>query len=359
MIILYKNLASLRMYATPVDFTVWLSDDQRTLRCELGQPEDSAMQLSPLMFGYVTAEYNGVERNFEYTDGKYYATFDYANGIQTLKLYCDASSPSQKIYYNDVYYGYSFPVSWGDPSRAPRCSFAPSAVYEDYGNRLTWQFESPAGDFCAAVGLWYYEEDERGNFVRTQLISGKYTRNSYTHTLPAGKSGKRCYYRLSFGSYASAGDAMENYLIYGEVQTEVFTIGATAKYPAAPAWISCTNPVAGGSVKISWSAVADEFNEVTAYTLARKYGGGNWVTLYEGSSTSFPADRIPLDATSVVYRVRSVDAEGDCSEWKVGDVMTVIQSNLYVKHQGRVYPSSGVVVGGMGTASSVVYVGGV
>lgn len=354
MTILYKTLKELRIYLTQVDFYVTLVGN--TLIGRFKYPDGSSASLS-VMYNYLKISYNGETKEFSGSAGDVKVEFPYAEGIKSLTILCSAPAPAQKIYYDGVYYGNSFPVSWSGPAEEPVCVFAPVSIHEDYGNRLTWSFTSSVGNPCAAVELWYYEKNaEDSKYTGTKLISGKYSQTTYVHTIPAGEAGKLCYYRLGYCSYASA-DA-ENYLTYGETVTEVFTIGDTQKYPAAPPSITYNKPAAGGNVKVVWEKAEDSFNDISEYTLERRLGNGNWTLVYQGSSTSF-MDKLSanLSAETVTYRVRSVDTEGDVSDWLYGETLAVIKSNLYVMYNGEVRPAAQVYVGGVGAVGAMAYVG--
>lgn len=355
--ILYKNLKDLRIYHSSVDLYVMLEGD--TLICQVKQPDDSVYAMDPFMFGYLSISYNGEKREFTEMVGSPRVTFTYAEEVKSLTVRCSAGAPTQKIYYDDVYYGSTFPVSWAGPGEEPVCVFAPVSIHEDYGNRLTWTFTSPEGNPCAAVTLWYYEKDaDDEEYTCTKLFFGKNTQNLYTHTIPVGSSGKLCYYRLAYCSYASTDGTEENFLTYGETVTEVYTIGETKKYPAAPRSISYNRPTVGGNVRSTWAAAEDAFNDITEYVLERRCGEGSWTLVYRGSSTSF-TDKlsVSMSAETVTYRVQSIDTEGDVSEWLYGETLDVIKSNIYVMHNGEVRPAAQVYIGGVGSVGAVAYVG--
>lgn len=352
--ILYKNLGNLRICNTTVDFYVTLEGEKLICRVRKAGEGDASTGL--FLSNYTKVVYNGETKSF--SDNR--AAFDYADGVSSMRIQCSAPAPAQKIYYDGVYYGNSFPVYWLGPAEEPVCDFSPVSIHEDYANRLTWSFTSPGGNPCAAVELWYYEKSaEATSYVGVQLFSGKNARNQYTHTLSAGEAGKTCYYRLAYCSYASEDAAAENYLTYGETVTTVYTIGETKKYPAAPQSITYGNPTAGGVVRATWIEAEDEFNEIAEYVLERRFDVGEWTTVYCGSSAFF-SDRLPveLSAETVSYRVRSVNTEGNVSEWLYGAPLAVIRSNIYVRYQGEIRPALQIYIGGRGTTGAIAYVGG-
>lgn len=354
MVILYRNLLSLKMNDIFLDCYITLEGN--TLTCSFYCKDGGTMP--SYMRNYTNISYNGTRRSTSITDNVLLATASYTEGVNELKIICSTSTTSQRIYYGDKYYGTSLTLSWEYPDTVPVCSFAPEGIYEDYGNRLSWQVSSGDGSPCCAVRLWYYEKGSGDvDYTCTELIGGKYTANSYTHNVPAGSAGKQCYYKLAYCSYSVENAAEDKYLVYAEKITSVMTIGGTKKYPPAPASILYGRPAAGGSLKISWEAVTDSYNTVTGYRLERKVNSGNWVLIYSGSSTSFTDSSIPENAESVVYRVRSADSDGDLSEWKQGETVEVLVSNIYVMHGGRLAPAVSVYVGGIGKSGAMAYVG--
>lgn len=351
--ILYKNLKPLRIGGTPADLIV--TRNGSTLIFQVKKPEDSTEVLNHFMFGYLSVSYNGEVVTFT-GDGR--ASIPYEEGVDSMKLRCTSTMPLENIFYDGVYYGTVFPISWHIPAAEPACTFAPVSIHEDYANRLTWTFTAPEGIHCAAAELWYYEKSEgASSFTATKLFSAKNTENRYVHTIPAGAAGKQCRYRLVYCGYSSEYAAVDQYITIGEAETEIFTIGETQKYPVSPTGLVCGRPAAGGRTKVEWTAASDPYNEITAYTLERQINGGSWKLIYHGSSTAF-TDSIPVSgADTVTYRVRSADAEGDVSAWVTGAVLPVIRSNLYVMHGGVLRPAAQVYIGGVGAAGALAYVG--
>ena len=108
-----------------------------------------------------------------------------------------------------------------------------------------------------------------------------------------------------------------------------FTVVAPNSAPNPPSSIT----VPGGSiysstpVDISWSASTDPDGDLAGYELERQLdGSGPFNRIYRGSSRSY-RDTIPAGThTSVIYRVRAYDSEGNYSSYCTGPVRFVINN---------------------------------
>ena len=111
---------------------------------------------------------------------------------------------------------------------------------------------------------------------------------------------------------------------------DMYQIKVEFNYPPdAPSTIT----VPGGSiysstpVNISWSASADPDGDSVGYELERQLdGSGSFTQIYRGSARSYQ-DTIPAGThTSVIYRVRAYDSEGNYSSYCTGPVRFVINN---------------------------------
>lgn len=353
--ILYRNLHPFRIYDSAVDLCITAEDE--TLTVTVFPTSTSLPALTPGFSDRVNILYNGVRKSLS-GGSQPTATFSYDKTVQSLQISVNTVYTNEYIYYNETSYGRSYPISWDAWADRPVCTFAPISIHEDYGNRLRWTFDSGDGRPCAAVSLWYYQKKAgQALFSETRLLSDKYLPTEYVHTLPPGIAGEQCYYRLCFCSYDEASDPVDHYITYNEATTPIYVIGQTQKIPAAPASISYPRVVAGDSVTVSWPAAEDSFNTIAAYALERQVNGGGWTAVYQGASLSF-TDRLDSASETVCYRVRSVDTEGDVSDWCRGKVMPVLKSNIYVMHNGVLTSASQVYLGGVGPVAALASVGG-
>ena len=111
---------------------------------------------------------------------------------------------------------------------------------------------------------------------------------------------------------------------------DMYEIKVEFKYPPdAPSTIT----VPGGTlysstpVDISWSASTDPDGDSVGYELERQLdGSGSFTQIYRGSARSYQ-DTIPAGThTSVIYRVRAYDSEGNYSDYCTGPVRFVINN---------------------------------
>ncbi len=355
--IVYRNLKPLVLCRASVDFRIMLENDR--VICRVAMPEEIPGYEYSVIFNYLYVQYNGERKRFDQlTSRRSEASFDYVEGNKTVELLMDTLSERQMIYYDGIFYGVRFPITWRGPYESPICTFATPSVHEDFGNSIVWTLGSPVGYPCSAVELLYYEKaPEDAEYICTKLFGRKYDGSRFIHTLPEGKTGNLCYYRLAYCSYPYPEAVVDDYLTYGEFTTEVFVIGGTRKYPNAPATVTSNRPAVGGYAHVTWDAAADSFNEITEYELERQINGGEWVPVYRGSSTAF-RDKLTVSAAEeVVYRVRSVDTEGQVSDWRVSKVLAVVKSNIFVMSGGVLRPAAQVYIGGRGEVGAVAFVG--
>lgn len=149
----------------------------------------------------------------------------------------------------------------------------------------------------------------RVEYVGVDEITETYVRGSYIGTV---KSTNR-------SAYPDNGVSGNYWYVYK----------GTTNPPTAPSSIT----VPGGSiysstpVNISWSASTDPDGDLAGYELERQLdGSGSFSQIYRGSSRSYQ-DTIPTGKhTSVIYRVRAYDSEGNYSSYCTAPVRFVINN---------------------------------
>lgn len=97
--------------------------------------------------------------------------------------------------------------------------------------------------------------------------------------------------------------------------------------PDAPVSITVPSSITGGtSVTVSWAAATDTDGNLEGYKLERSTdGGATWTQIYQGAATS-TANTVAFGTTSVMYRVKAYDSEGEESAYKTSGQVTVVNN---------------------------------
>ena len=178
--------------------------------------------------------------------------------------------------------------------------------------------ESVVGQYFDCVGdriSRVTRADIGGNYCRIRYEDGYpdmsyvYEKGSYIGTVTSTSS----------TTYPKNGISGEYWYVYK----------GTMSPPSAPSTIT----VPGGTiysstpVNISWSASTDPDGDLSGYELERQLdGSGSFNRIYRGSSRSY-RDTIPTGThTSVIYRVRAYDSEGNYSDYCTGPVRLIINN---------------------------------
>jgi len=152
-----------------------------------------------------------------------------------------------------------------------------------------------------------------------QTIATNIEATSQEYTIPAGTT--------AFAARVLASDELG-------FSSSDYTTGATLSVtnnvpPSAPASISFTEPVAGGTCTITWGAASDSDGTVTGYELERNVDGGDsWTQIYSGSALSYE-DNVDPDWATVNYRVRAVDDDGDKGTYATSTAQAINDGWLY------------------------------
>ena len=170
--------------------------------------------------------------------------------------------------------------------------------------------------YSGTVRYTYQVQLDNGSWT---TIATNSTATSQSYTIPAGTT--------SFAARVLASDDLG-------FSSSDYTTGATLSVtnnvpPSAPASISFTEPVAGGTCTITWGAASDSDGTVTGYELERNVDGGDsWTQIYSGSALSYE-DNVDPDWATVNYRVRAVDDDGDKGTYATSTAQAINDGWLY------------------------------
>ena len=97
--------------------------------------------------------------------------------------------------------------------------------------------------------------------------------------------------------------------------------------PTTPSSITVPSTIMGGtSITISWGASTDSDGNLEGYEVQRSLDkGSTWAQIYQASATS-TTNTVAYGTTSVMYRVRAYDSDGEYSGWKTSAAVTVINN---------------------------------
>lgn len=96
--------------------------------------------------------------------------------------------------------------------------------------------------------------------------------------------------------------------------------------PSAPQMVSTPVTVYGGkSNAIAWSVANDPDGDSVTYVLECSLNQGAYSEIYRGATTAY-AHLVPFGTTSVVYRVKAIDAYGHSSVYTVSATKTVVNN---------------------------------
>jgi hypothetical protein len=82
----------------------------------------------------------------------------------------------------------------------------------------------------------------------------------------------------------------------------------------------------GTTISISWGTSTDSDGNLSGYKVEKSTdGGSSWSQIYQGTATS-TTDSVTFGTTSVMYRVRAYDTEGEHSGYKTSSQVTVVNN---------------------------------
>lgn len=124
--------------------------------------------------------------------------------------------------------------------------------------------------------------------------------------------------------------------VYSTIQSTYPNGGVSSSYyydqrttvtsPTAPSNLTYPNPITTPTVTVSWDAATSNTDyPVDHYDvdkLSSNSPGGQWLQAYNGSGTSFEAGGY-TGATTIQYRIRARDSNGQYSDWTTGPVVSV------------------------------------
>lgn len=98
----------------------------------------------------------------------------------------------------------------------------------------------------------------------------------------------------------------------------------TNQPPSAPAQINVPSTIMGGtSISVSWSASTDPDGNLEGYILERSDNSGyQWSQVYQGAATE-TSNSVAYGTTSVMYRVKAYDSDGESSGYTTSSEVTV------------------------------------
>lgn len=210
-------------------------------------------------------------------------------------------------------------------------------IYIDKGEGL-FNDTSWASGTTLTVGVTdpnYTSEHYKGRYSNVTVTgkAGTYLQIWSGHDYQYGRSTSYAYYAVTDYEIRMNSehdqDAVYQYYVYLVSGTlERITLKANSA-PTPPTTIN----VPGGTiysstpVDISWSESTDPDGDSVGYELERQLdGSGSFTRIYRGSARSYQ-DTIPAGThTSVIYRVRAYDSEGNYSSYCTGPVRFVINN---------------------------------
>lgn len=98
--------------------------------------------------------------------------------------------------------------------------------------------------------------------------------------------------------------------------------------PSQPTTINVPTTILGGKLNaITWSESVDaDTGDSVTYVLECSYNGGNYNTIYSGTSRSY-SHSVEFGKTSVRYRVKAVDNYAEESAYTTSDTRTILNNN--------------------------------
>lgn len=228
----------------------------------------------------------------------------------------------------------------------PSVSITPE-LYADCTNVFTvTQGPLDSGYFGAVYALNLYLRAPGETEFQTIALLSKSTAMQCSY-VTENIVGYEWYMLLNYRTYDedSWKNSYNNYASVAKIVTPVQTVTRSKSYPNVPSSLHTGMLLAGNRVSVSWEAVEDELIPIVSYTLERSVDGGDFVTLYTGTSLQYP-DTVPAAGNSIQYRLCTNSTGGISSRWYTTDILPVIKSNMYIGTAEGIRIVTGVQIGG-------------
>lgn len=275
--------------------------------------------------GYSTSvTYGGETVTVSVSSGSYAeAEFDYSANTKSLTV-----SGTVK-YRGTTYTDYTF--EWAGTCESPEAGVSMNITPPAAETLCTvsWLLTVPDGYSAEVISLEYHR-----NGMTSAVIDDYTSASSYTFT--PGGAGTVLYFRIFAVLYAGE---RENIISVSEFTIPERTV-TFENAPPSPYCLNYAEPIAGGRLRVSWTAAAEgaEYEN----RLTRQLDGGSWEDVYTGTSSTF-SDSIPEETGSVRYRVRTQYARRTgYSTWNYGKTKNAVASGVYVgSHRARAVYAGG------------------
>lgn len=103
---------------------------------------------------------------------------------------------------------------------------------------------------------------------------------------------------------------------------------STNTAPSTPSSITVPTSIMGGStITLKWGSSTDAESNLAGYKVEKSTDGGTkWSQIYQGTALT-TTDTVTFGTTSVMYRVKAYDTEGEESGYKTSSQVTVVNNN--------------------------------
>lgn len=150
----------------------------------------------------------------------------------------------------------------------------------------------------------------------TWYVMGDGTRTGYSSYLHAGVRPA-----LNLSTSAKVSDTMDGDGCYTFIWNSA---------PNTPMSINTPAAIYGGKTNtISWGVATDPEGDSVAYQLECATNGGAYTKIYSGGDTSY-VHLVPFGTSTVRYRVKATDPEGESSAYATSNALTVVNNNAPV-----------------------------
>lgn len=208
---------------------------------------------------------------------------------------------------------------------------------------LRWNISDvPSGYRGYTTGVAQYTKHTYSSeFTRTNIISSRVSTLSVTQTPRDAERGACTYFEIQATIYTNAGETAEVLTLV----TPLYYSSGNSDYPTSPHSVVCAPEPTGGMPVTVYCETLESLQYLTLY-YERSYDSGEWECIYSGKSLSYTD--IPDDGHDTVqYRVYSRYANGRTSVPCPGEVMEIINTNVYVGVNGVPVRAKGIYLNGV------------